>query len=797
MILLRKPIVRSACAATLFLASACGFAKGIDDSENAVITPPEECSPTRPDCSVGTDFPVQEDLNAMNSSGVRYSPEANALVIDRASGLPDEDGDGVPDDADECLGQPGWRMPCDGDASDDGIFQTLFFDASGSPEARRTVTFSRTVEIPKIDLYFLVDGTFSMAGEISVLQSEIANVISDVELLFDDPWFGVGLAREYPVPDVAAAESQAPYHHVLDLTDDTALFAKAISTLNTVRTTSTPEAVAQALYSVATGQGLGEFVPNRAPCPSAGVGYPCFRPDAFRVILNITDAPMFNGPRPLSPTYDPFPIGVGDASLLPPAEMFPALFDADDALSALDLGDISTRSLTLLGMSTLLTDAVNTVADVGCMSPPVLPGGPMDGKDAVITFRFDSPPSAPFAVSSSNTHWPGAVLALFDSAALDPLMSLDCQGQATWNSLSWSPVSAQQYYLVADGQFVDMTSNPEGAFSLAIEHDGDPANPSWLTADAPVDWPPVETNLLANNIRVASVISPFAGMLDADPDARAVASITGAITKTGVEWVEAITADTGDGLGAAVSNTISLIVDESIYDHRIAIVEDSATLGFDENEFVVSLSPTDCAVGQMPECGAAGAGPDAECLACEPGADISYDLVLANTTVAPLPTGQFFDLEVVVTLDGVVELERIPVRILVPDQASHEFDSAPAANFYFNSYNSLDRCDTPPERPDWDTLTWTGSASGGSSIEFQIRTANTEPELDLAVPVTITVPVDTTDTVFDLRQMLIDNGMLNGLPFLRVTAVLNPSPDFLSTPQLSGWQVEFSCFAAD
>ena len=41
--------------------------------------------------------------------------------------LVDTDGDGVPDPADECPG-PGWRLPCDGDASNDGIYQTLYFN---------------------------------------------------------------------------------------------------------------------------------------------------------------------------------------------------------------------------------------------------------------------------------------------------------------------------------------------------------------------------------------------------------------------------------------------------------------------------------------------------------------------------------------------------------------------------------------------------------------------------------------------------------------------------------------------
>ena len=79
------------------------------------------------------------------------------------------------------------------------------------------------------------------------------------------------------------------------------------------------------MYSVASGMGLGEFVPNRRSCSGGGVGYPCFRQDVLRVLLSITDTATFNGPRPGGRTYDPFtaPLNGGDPMNLPPVEMFP------------------------------------------------------------------------------------------------------------------------------------------------------------------------------------------------------------------------------------------------------------------------------------------------------------------------------------------------------------------------------------------------------------------------------------------------------------------------------------------
>jgi hypothetical protein len=647
-----------------------------------------------------------------------------------------------------------------------------------------------------------------MAGEIGVLQDEIMTVTFDIEALFDDPRLGLGLFREYPIDPLAMPYSQAPYHHILDLTDDILLFEKAVSTLNTVSNMTNPEAGSQALYAVASGQGLGDFVPNRGPCPVDHVGYPCFRPDVLRLVLNITDAQMYNGPSPMSPLYSALIPTQPAVSNLPPVQMFPALFDADDALTALDLGDLSAQSLTLMGMSSLLSNQVNTAMAPDCQSgtPPDID---MDDKDVVITFRFDSTVTV-FDVSANNTHWPGANVALFDNDMLDPLTALACDGAiatSSWGAiLQWPHTTTPQYYIVVDGQLPagSQELKPEGAFSLSIVHDGDPANPSWLTAEAPVDWDQVEVALLTNDIRVASVVSPKDAMTmpsDADADAREVAIATGAVTKVGEAWIREITAPDGGGLGAAVSNTIKLILD-SVYDIQMVEVDDDTTPGVDETDFVAALRPQDCAEGEASGCGSR---TTSECRRCEvpsadgstPGSEVDFELLLLNDSVAPTSTSQVFDFEIIVWADDTIEVERIPVRVMVPDDAAHEFDDAPGANFYRNSYDSLARCNVPPERPDWGYLTWTGSTPGDSSIEFQIRAANTAAELDTAVPAVVVIPTDTTDTRLDVGQELINDGIPNGLLFLRVTAVLNPSPDLLFTPELTGWELEFVCFAAE
>lgn len=796
----------SLCAAFAFVA-ACGQSPALD-REGALIDPPAQCSGDRPDCSISEDFPVAAELTPDNSAGLRYSAEAGSLVIDRVSTMPDGDGDGVPDDADDCPGTPDW-ISCDGDPTNDGLYQTLFYDPTGAQEVVRRSIATTTADIPQIDVYFLIDATPTLAEEIGELKAEILTIIADVRAQFEDARFGLGIYREYALGDpLADPYSQAPYHHILDLTDVEALVQTAVSTLNTVANPSPGSAATQALYSVASGLGLGDAVPNRGSCPEgpdADIGYPCFRPDALHVVMNITDSAVYNGPDPVGLQYGdpPFEPGIGaGVTSLPPVQMFPALFEADDAATALDLIDLSGQSLTLMGMSTLLTNQVNTAVAPGCAPPPPVPpddppGGDMDGKDAVLAL---SPVSGASAFSN-NTHWPGANVALFQDALLDPATALACDngtlGVGNWGAVSWSPATSQPYYLVIDGIIPASEPGhmPEGAFSISIVYDGDPANPAWLTTDAPVAWQDVETALLASRLRIASVVTLRDAMTmpsDGNTDARLIAAATDALTKFGGEWVTELSTASGEGLDSAIINTIALAKTDSVYDISLRDVDDDATPE-NERDFV-TLRHRNCAEGQPLTCGG---GTSNTCLGCDIGAMLEYDAVFANTFVPPESAPRIFDFELVSRADQSIEVERIPVRVMVPDAASHEFEDLPGSAFYRNAYDSTARCITPPERPKWGNLTWEGSTPPGTTIEFQIRTANTAEELQASIPASIVIPDDTESRTLDITQELIADGQPYGLPYIQITAILSPSSAPPATPTLRGWTFEFVCEAAE
>jgi hypothetical protein len=282
-------------------------------------------------------------------------------------------------------------------------------------------------------------------------------------------------------------------------------------------------------------------------------------------------------------------------------------------------------------------------------------------------------------------------------------------------------------------------------------------------------------------------------MSDGNADARLLAVATDALTKAGGQWVTELASASGDGLEAAISNTIALASTDSVYDIELFDVDNDATTE-DERDFVVSILHDDCAQGEPLECDS---GSGNTCTRCDLGAFLEYEVVFANTSVAPTPDSQVFDFELVARADDAVEVERIPVRVMVPDAASHEFDDLPAANFYRNVYDSTARCITPPEHPKWGDLTWTGSTPGTSSIEFQIRTANSVADLPTAVPTTVPIQTSATTGKFNLTEELIANGQPYGLPYIQITAMLNPTNTPPVSPTLKGWSFEFVCEAAE
>jgi hypothetical protein len=150
---------------------------------------------------------------------------------------------------------------------------------------------------------------------------------------------------------------------------------------------------------------------------------------------------------------------------------------------------------------------------------------------------------------------------------------------------------------------------------------------------------------------------------------------------------------------------------------------------------------------------------------------------------------QVFEFDLVSLADGSVELNRIPVRVMVPAAGTGFGDG-----FYENTYDSDIVCDIPPDRPNWGTLTWTNLVTpSDSAIEFEIFTADSLAELANQIPTPLVVD-DTMANTIDVGDVLLPgDDKANSLIYLKIRAKLLASTDGASTPTFDGWSMEFHC----
>lgn len=281
------------------------------ESLGAVIDGPVECNPCNPDCSISRDVPTTGDLTPMNSTDVIYDPGGGGvpggIVIDggmvSTGSLPDADGDGVPDEFDSAPTNP--RVT----GHEGEFFHVLEF---GGPGVLDPFTFD--VQVMTADIYFLVDTTGSMGGEIANLRSGLTSgnllpgcpggVIGAIRCTIPDAWFGVGSFDDYnycpdsfwgPCVGRRSPEGDVPYIHRLDISSSTAAAQAAVNALTIHWGGDRPEGNSQALYAMATGNAIRDIGP-RGACGGGRWGYPCFRPGTIPIVIHITDANFHNGP---------------------------------------------------------------------------------------------------------------------------------------------------------------------------------------------------------------------------------------------------------------------------------------------------------------------------------------------------------------------------------------------------------------------------------------------------------------------------------------------------------------------
>jgi len=302
---------------------------------------------------------------------------------------PDSDGDGV-SDADETACGTDVR---DEDTDDDGVtdlVETAYgsdpLDPSDTPRSHGdfvfvvdymeepvppedTLVFGTDIQVA--DVYIAVDTSGSMGGEVTNLQDTLQTVIVP-GIALSIPNVQMGVMRFEDCPGSSCPNFMV---NLQSITDDETLVQAALDTIVDTSLCGGEEPYSLSLFVTATGDVTGTGLPP-ASCAPGFVGYPCFRPAAIPIVIQIGDEPFFGGamcaPRKIvSDAYNALNsihakyIGVNTSGLPGPTGPRPAMEDV-----ALNTGSVAGTSPLVFdgnedgtGLGTEIVDAVGLLAN--------------------------------------------------------------------------------------------------------------------------------------------------------------------------------------------------------------------------------------------------------------------------------------------------------------------------------------------------------------------------------------------------------------------------------------------------
>jgi hypothetical protein len=182
-----------------------------------------------------------------------------------------------------------------------GPAQDFFFVLPYMPptgEVAKPLDFGTAV--PALDVFFLMDTTGSMAEEINNLRNALVNtVIPGIQNAVANTMFGVGAFEDFPIDPHGGPRNLCGFSGTT-LDQPLAVFSNMTNVVSQLQTAvgqymigsepkgcgnSWPESAIEAMYLVATGQGLSG--PGGTNVPASNIG---FRPKTMPVVVTITDA---------------------------------------------------------------------------------------------------------------------------------------------------------------------------------------------------------------------------------------------------------------------------------------------------------------------------------------------------------------------------------------------------------------------------------------------------------------------------------------------------------------------------
>ncbi len=162
------------------------------------------------------------------------------------------------------------------------------------------VSLAVIADAARFDVHFSIDTTGSFGEEIDTMQSELLDrVLPGIRTRIGDLAVGVSRFEDFPVAPYGGTEDH-PFTLLTPITNSESNVGAAIAALDDPLGNGgdVPEATAEALYQVATGEGLSSggvqwVLPfGRRAAPGGGVlGGVGFREGSLRAVVHVTDAP--------------------------------------------------------------------------------------------------------------------------------------------------------------------------------------------------------------------------------------------------------------------------------------------------------------------------------------------------------------------------------------------------------------------------------------------------------------------------------------------------------------------------
>lgn len=354
-----------------------------DDSDGDGYSDAEEAGDDDPTSwPVDTDDDGTPDFRDLDSDADGLSDE-DELAAGTERTEKDTDGDGVNDLIEDTYGSD----PLDGDDNPrthgDFVFTVPYNDPADPPSPplqpdpeMDTLVFG--TDIQQADVFFLVDTTGSMGGEISNLVDSLSDyIIPEISSEISDVWFGVGGFDDYPVAPYGVPGTDLPFYLVQRMTGSTTDAQTAVEALTVHDGEDLPESTVPALYATATGNALDVYVAAQTGCAAGEFGYPCFRAGAVPIIVLITDAQFHND----SMANDEYS-GVGG----PPPYYVDAV-SALDAIHARVVGVCSGTAEAMQDMEDIVTDSGAVDSSGQPLYTQIMSDGSMLGERVVLNVK--------------------------------------------------------------------------------------------------------------------------------------------------------------------------------------------------------------------------------------------------------------------------------------------------------------------------------------------------------------------------------------------------------------------------